>query len=247
MSHGIFSFRGFCSVFILWLCPDRTGHNARIQKLQVLHIETLQRARSQAIYNDEVMSIRFPSSVAGLTFPGTAAQTLSSGPSEIEIEVLSLFDQFRNPVVRYAISLGISSHDAEEVAQEVFLSLFQHLRLGKCRRNLRGWIFRVAHNLALKNRHANQIARDTTTSDRAIAEDQLDPGPDPESQLSFTQRKQRLLATVKALPETDQYCLRLRAEGLRYREIAVVLGISLGAVSNSLAQSLARLTRADGY
>jgi DNA-directed RNA polymerase specialized sigma24 family protein len=33
---------------------------------------------------------------------------------------------------------------------------------------------------------------------------------------------------------------------LRYREIARVVGISLGAVSISLTQSLARLLRADG-
>jgi RNA polymerase sigma-70 factor (ECF subfamily) len=37
----------------------------------------------------------------------------------------------------------------------------------------------------------------------------------------------------------------LRAEGLRYREIAQVLDMSLGAVSISLARSLARFERAD--
>ena len=42
--------------------------------------------------------------------------------------------------------------DAEEIVQEVFLSLFQHLREGKSRANLQGWIFKVAHNLALKSR-----------------------------------------------------------------------------------------------
>jgi RNA polymerase sigma-70 factor (ECF subfamily) len=195
------------------------------------------------------MAMDFPTSasITELSFPnaGTVA-THSAGASEIEIEVMALFDQFRNPILRYSLSLGIPAHDAEEVAQEVFLSLFQHLRRGKCRRNLRGWIFRVAHNLALKHRHANQISRDAITSDRTVAEGQLDPSPDPESQLSFTQRRRRLLAAVSALPESDQYCLRLRAEGLRYREIAAVLGISLGAVSISLTQSLARLTRADG-
>ena len=46
-------------------------------------------------------------------------------------------------------------------------------------------------------------------------------------------------------PNHDQHCLRLRAEGLRYREIAEVLGMSLGAVSISLTRSLARLERAD--
>ena len=59
------------------------------------------------------------------------------------------------------------------------------------------------------------------------------------------QRQHRLLAVVKALPELDQCCLSLRAEGLRYREIAEVLGISLGAVANSLEKSLSRLNRAD--
>jgi RNA polymerase sigma-70 factor, ECF subfamily len=50
---------------------------------------------------------------------------------------------------------------------------------------------------------------------------------------------------VRAMPEQDQCCLSLRAEGLRYREIARVLGISLGSVANSLERTLSRLARAD--
>jgi RNA polymerase sigma-70 factor (ECF subfamily) len=57
-----------------------------------------------------------------------------------------------------------------------------------------------------------------------------------------TQR--RLRAVVRALPEQDRKCLFLRAEGLRYREISEILDISLGAVSLSLARSLARIARA---
>ena len=81
--------------------------------------------------------------------------------------------------------------------------------------------------------------------DTKIAEEQVDPTPSPEEEVSAAQRRHRLLAVVQALPDNDQSCLRLRAEGLRYREIATVLGISLGAVSISLTRSLARLTRAD--
>jgi RNA polymerase sigma-70 factor (ECF subfamily) len=73
----------------------------------------------------------------------------------------------------------------------------------------------------------------------------LDPSPNPEEQLLSLHRQRRLLAVVHALPEQDRCCLRLRAEGLRYREIADVLGISLGAVSMSLTRSLARLMCAD--
>jgi len=59
------------------------------------------------------------------------------------------------------------------------------------------------------------------------------------------QRQNRLFSVLRALPEQDQRCLYLRAEGLRYREIAGVLKMSLGAVSISLTRSLARLERAD--
>jgi RNA polymerase sigma-70 factor, ECF subfamily len=181
-----------------------------------------------------------------LSFPrlATAAPTVKT--SEIECEVMSLFEQFRNPLLRYVLSFGISVHDAEEITQEVFLSLFRHLQLGRSKSNLRGWIFTVAHNLALKQRGANQISRDKSASDRVIAEKQVDPSPNPEQQVWFSQRRRRLLAVVHALPLEDQSCLRLRAEGLRYREVAAVLGISLGAVSISLTRSLARLMRADG-
>jgi len=184
-------------------------------------------------------------SVNALPFANSAEAGHSAKASQIEREVMELFEQFRDPVLRYALSFGISVHDAEEVIQEVFLSLFRHLQLRRSRKNLRGWIFRVAHNLALKQLYANQRSY-KTTSDRTIAEEPFDPTPNPEEQMSSAQRRHRLLAVVHALPETDQGCLRLRAEGLPYREIAAVLGMSLGGVSISLTRSLARLIRADG-
>jgi RNA polymerase sigma-70 factor, ECF subfamily len=178
-------------------------------------------------------------------FSATTA-ALSAKPSEIEREVMEFFEELRNPLLRYALSFGIPVHDAEEVIQEVFLAFFRHLQLRRSRKNLRGWIFRVAHNLALKRRSANQKLREKTTFDDAILENQSDPSPNPEEQLSSAQKRRRLLAVVHALPDDDQGCLRLRAEGLRYREIAAVLGMSLGAVSISLTRSLARLMRAEG-
>ncbi len=192
------------------------------------------------------MRVPLTDSIDELLFPAAITPAWSAKPSEIECEVMNLFEQFRNPLLRYVLSFGIAVHDAEEITQEVFLSLFRHLQLRRSRKNLRGWIFRVAHNLALKQRYANQRSHDTTASDWAIAERQFDPSPNPEEQVSFSQRQRRLLAVLQGLPDEDRCCLRLRAEGLRYREISALLGISLGAVSMSLTRSLARLMRAAG-
>jgi RNA polymerase sigma-70 factor, ECF subfamily len=156
-------------------------------------------------------------------------------------EVAALFDQFRGSLLRYLSSFGLALPDGEEVLQEVFIALFQHLRSGKSRENIRGWLFRVAHNLALRRRNA--IRRDSETWAVAGAEQVIDPYPNPEDQMASSQIQQRLLAIVEELPEQDRRCLFLRSEGLRYREIAEILDMSLGGVSLSLARSLARLAR----
>ncbi len=161
----------------------------------------------------------------------------------LEEEVVALFDQFRDPLLRYLSSCGLSLPDSEEVIQESFLALFRHLLSGKSREKLPSWLFRVAHNLALKRR--NRAHKDSEARVEASAENlAIDPCPNPEDQLVNSQTQQRLLAVVKALPELDRRCLFLRAEGLRYRGIAEVLDMSLGAVFLSLARSLARIARA---
>ena len=184
-------------------------------------------------------------SIAELCVPLPAGTARPAAEADIEREVLRLFDEFRRPLLRYGLSLGISVHDAEEVVQETFLALFRHLQQGRPRENLRGWIFRVTHNLALKQGYATKAERDRTEAAER-AEEPQDPALTPEEQLSAVQRQRKLWAVVAALPETDQACLRLRAEGLRYREIAAALGVSLGSVSMSLARSFSRLMRADG-
>jgi RNA polymerase sigma-70 factor (ECF subfamily) len=166
-----------------------------------------------------------------------------SGRERLEQDVVDLFDRFRNPLLRYLLSCGLPVADGEEVVQEVFISLFRHLCQGKSRENLRGWLFRVAHNLALKRLHSTRRELEARAAAGA-GELAIDPNPSPEARIVSDQTRSRLLAVVEALPEQDRRCLFLRAEGLPYREIAGILGISLGAVSISLARSLARIGRA---
>jgi RNA polymerase sigma-70 factor, ECF subfamily len=135
---------------------------------------------------------------------------------------------------------GAESAIALSDLQDEITNLFDELR----DRNLRGWLFRVTHNLGLKRRLRNGKHRDWPVLDMADEfPAHVDRAPSPEEHAAFFQRQLRLLAALRALPEQDQQCLRLRAEGLRYREIAEILGISLGGVSASLARSLTRLGR----
>jgi len=188
------------------------------------------------------VSFSSANSVTELFLPRQAEGKDTASSSQIQLEVLHLFDSLRHPLLRYAISFGLSVHDAEDVLQEVFLALFRHLEQGRSRENLPGWLFRVTHNQALRRRAENHAsAKMSCTDDEHTATDHCDPAPGPEEQLLFNERQRRLLTEMLALPATDQMCLRLRAQGWRYRQISEAVGISLGSVSNSLARSLARL------
>ena len=158
---------------------------------------------------------------------------------------MELFRELRNPMLRYVLTFGIAAHDGEEIVQEVFLALFEHLKRGKSRANLRGWVFRVGHNLALKHVERARGKNAVVTPQFNCVESHVDSSLNPEELFAEAQRRQRLQAVLEALPEQDRYCVCLRAEGMRYREIAEIVGMSLGAVSISLARSLARFERAD--
>jgi RNA polymerase sigma-70 factor, ECF subfamily len=186
------------------------------------------------------------SDLAELTLPGGLAQDDPGAIGDIQEDVLHLFDECGPRVCRYVRSFGLPADAAEDVVQEVFLSLFRHLLLGRPRGNLRGWIFRVGHHLALKQREKAAIRRRRETGLEDAADILSEPAADPERQLADEQRRRRLLSIVRALPERDRRCLYLRAEGLRYREIAGALQISLGAVAKSLARATERLLQADG-
>jgi RNA polymerase sigma-70 factor (ECF subfamily) len=128
----------------------------------------------------------------------------------------------------------------------VFLALFRHLSLGRPTTNLKGWLFQVAHNLALKHRQRTVKRGQIEGAWDAAAVDQiLDARPNPEERLAERQRQRHLSGVLRLIPERDQRCIHLRAEGLCYRDIAKTLGVSLGSVAKSIGRAIDRLSAAD--
>jgi RNA polymerase sigma-70 factor, ECF subfamily len=186
-----------------------------------------------------------PELAAFANMRGRAVQPVREA-APLEGEILALFDRLRDRLLSYVLRFTpLTVEDGEEVVQEAFLALFHHLQRGRSRENLSGWLFRVVHNLGLKRLQASRReSQRVVTLTSAVEETTVDPSLNPEDELARDETQRRLLAVVKALTEQDQRCLALRAEGLRYREIADVLGMSLGAVANSLQRSLERIARA---
>lgn len=153
-------------------------------------------------------------------------------------EVTTLYHELRKPLLRYLVCLGLSADEAQDVVHDAFLRLQRHLVDGGARDNIRGWLFRVAHNEA-RNRQVSYHRR--------FAEP-LEDGADfeahqasPEQYLLRREKFRRLSAAMRELAESERECLLLRAEGLRYREIAEVLGMATSTVADTVERAIRKL------
>jgi RNA polymerase sigma-70 factor (ECF subfamily) len=155
-------------------------------------------------------------------------------------QVSRLFEESRDHVYRYLLTLGLHPPRAQEAAQEVFLRLYATLRKGEKIENPRAWVFRVAHNLGLKIR-ARQNSE--TPFDPELGARFASQTANPESELIERERMLRFHSAVEGLSEQQRRCLLLRLEGLRYPEIGSALGISASAVGEFLRRAMVRLKK----
>jgi RNA polymerase sigma-70 factor, ECF subfamily len=168
------------------------------------------------------------------------------GTVKLEERVTRLFELLREPVYHYLLVIFRSPAEAEDITQETFLQLYKHLHDGERIENVRFWIFRVAHNLAInrqKRERIYELLAEPTWED--IRERLVDSALDPEQLLLWQEKMQRLHAAMAWLSSQERQCLHLRAEGFRYREIGEILGIATPSVAEFLRRGIRKLMRSN--
>lgn len=172
------------------------------------------------------------------------ASCLEQGALELDQRVTQLFEELRDSVYRYLIVVVGSPAEAEEISQEAFLEFFRYLQNGQTIHNVRAWIFRVAHNLAINQLKSRKYV---LTMDSAFWDELCklhpDPHPTPEQTVLHQENFRRLHAAMGQLSPQQRECLVLRAEGFRYRQISEILGISDSNVAKSLHRGIKRMMR----
>jgi len=153
-------------------------------------------------------------------------------------EVTTLYRELRKPLLRYLMCLGLTSDEAQDVVQDAFISLQLHLASNGAQENIRGWLFRVAHNQA-RNRQTSYHRRFGEPIDTEI--DFLANDATPEQAVLEKEKFRRLAAGIRKLTKPERECLLLRAGGLRYREIGEVLGMATSTVGDTVERAIKKL------
>jgi RNA polymerase sigma-70 factor (ECF subfamily) len=173
----------------------------------------------------------------------TANATKSAAADQRRDEALRCFDDLRSPLRRYLLCSGASPADADDALQETFLRLYRHLEKSGDRSNLYAWVFQVARNYLRDERKSARRQRTVPLDDSTERETQFaDPARNPEHCALGEERTRRLRAAIEKLPPQQRECMLLRSSGLRYREIAEILGINTSSVGPLVQRAMARLS-----
>mgnify|MGYP002622704077 CR=1 FL=1 len=143
----------------------------------------------------------------------------------------------------FALIYGIvrDRHEVEDVAQEVFLKVYQRITAFDERSKFYTWLYRVAVNAAKD--HVKKRSRRPSV---ALDEDAGIPDgtPGPLDGAGSEETRARVREAIAALPVRYREVLALRElEGLAYNEIAEVLKLSVGTVESRLHRARQRLKR----
>jgi RNA polymerase sigma-70 factor (ECF subfamily) len=133
---------------------------------------------------------------------------------------------------------------AKDLAQEVFLRVWQAAAGYKPKAKFTTWLYRITANLCFNELKSSrrkkwlQFLRSDADHEVQIEEDFPDNSPSPEDLLLVKERSRQITDALQRLPENQRMALILkRYDDLSYDEIAQILGCSVSAVESLLVRA----------
>lgn len=181
--------------------------------------------------------------------PARGRADLLSGLTDLELVTACLSGQreaFGLIVERHQRSVYqlcyrfVGNHeDASDLSQDVFLRAYRGLKGFRGQSALATWLYRIGVNVCL-----NRVSANVPSTEPLDARPHQAPNDDPATSLMKSERRARVRAAIAQLPRKQRATLILRTyQDLSHREIAEILGSSVGAVKANFFHALVNLRR----
>ncbi|MFL5328431.1 MAG: RNA polymerase sigma factor [Gemmataceae bacterium] len=157
-----------------------------------------------------------------------------------------LFRRHRQPAYRVAFRLLGQEADALDAVQEAFIKVITHLDGFERRSSFKTWLMRVVTNAALDlGRKRSRRATLPEMDEGGEVDAGVLTWDDPTRGLENADLRKALNKALAELPDVQRQTLVLHVEGeLSYKEVAEVLGISIGTVMSRLFYARQKLKSA---
>jgi RNA polymerase sigma-70 factor (ECF subfamily) len=175
-----------------------------------------------------------------------------TGPAD-EILVRKLLDgetaagetlarRYHLSLLRYLQRLAGSDHAAEELLQQTWLSVLEHLDKfdpSSSSGGFKAWLFRIATNKASDLWRSRGRERSAKEGLKLVIDEE---GPDASAGLDGSEQKQKLLAAIQRLPEHQRQVLMLRYYSqMKFVDIAATLGCPLNTALGRMHKAMLKL------
>lgn len=158
-----------------------------------------------------------------------------------------LVDRYQSRVFGFVRRMVGDPHEAEDVAQEVFVRAFRNIRRYDGRASVASWLFKIATNLCIdrRRRRSRRITEVALESNGEAALGIVARSGNPQEEVVASQMEEVVQAALETLSERLRPVLLLHdVEGMRYEEIANALSIPVGTVKSRLFLARERLQTA---
>ena len=150
----------------------------------------------------------------------------------------------------YNTVLGIIQdvHEAEDVAQEVFVQVYKSIGTFRGEAKLSTWLYRIAITKSLDWQRKKKLRKsvNTVASWIGFSEPRHEPGHfhHPGVQLEQKEKAAVVFQAIQSLPENQRVCfLLVKTEGLSYEEVAEILQISIKATESLMHRARENLRK----
>lgn len=173
------------------------------------------------------------------TDPELVRGCLAGSPGAFDL----LVQLHQRAVYRLCYRFMGNHEDAADLSQEVFLRAHRGLASFRSQSSLSTWLYRIGVNLCLNRVSAKRPATEPLVGDNAS-----DPrAVHPVERLDQGAREQRLRRAVARLPARQRTVVVLRVyHELPHKEIAAIVGSSVGAVKANFFHAMGNLRRLVG-
>lgn len=147
-----------------------------------------------------------------------------------------LFERYYACLCQYAYSLLMDKNDAEDVVQELFLTLWKNRERIEIKENVSGYLYRATKHLAL-----NHLRSKMHFNNLSESQDQLSY---EDNRVESEEFRIALYACIDRLPDRSREVLLLhRIKGMKQKEISERFEISVKTIKNQIWSSLQKLRR----
>ncbi len=148
---------------------------------------------------------------------------------------------YEKRVLIAAAQICRNQQDAEDVTQDVFLSVYKNIRTFRFEASFYSWIYRITMNTAFN--HTRQRKYHEFLTNEEDEDRYFDISEEDSTDFSETTDFQSVLdSTLKKLPEKQRTVFVMRySQHLKIKEIAIILGIGEGTVKKYLFRSQEKL------